>query len=148
MRAEKLTTETILDLGITERNFPDFRVGDTIEVHQFVKEGSKERVQIFKGDVIAMRNKGASGTFTVRKIGANNVSVERIFPYYSPIIKDIKVTRHGKVRRAKVYYVRDRVGKSARFKEKLLTKKQKAEAIASRKKAVTTQKKEEKASTE
>lgn len=134
MRAEKLTSETILNLGVTERNFPQFWIGDTIEVHQLVSEGNKERVQIFKGDVIAMRKKGASSTFTVRKIGANNVAVERIFPLHSPIIKNITVTRQGKTRRAKAYYMRDRVGKVARFKEKMLTKKQREEAAASKKK--------------
>jgi len=144
MRANKLTSETILDLAVAERKFPEFGVGDTIEVYQFVREGDKERVQIFKGDVIASRNKGASSTFTVRKIGAHSVPVERIFPYYSPIIKNIKVVRHGKVRRAQAYYVRDRVGKAARFKEKLLTKKQKEQAAASRKKAIAKKKQEEK----
>ncbi|HBR71000.1 TPA: 50S ribosomal protein L19 [Candidatus Dependentiae bacterium] len=136
MRAEKLTSETILNLGVTERDFPQFWIGDTIEVHQLVPEaeGNKERVQIFKGDVIAMRKKGASSTFTVRKIGANNVAVERIFPFYSPIIKSINVVRQGKTRRAKAYYMRDRVGKVARFKEKMLTKKQREEAAASKKK--------------
>lgn len=134
MRSEKLTSETILNLGVVEREFPSFNVGDTIEVHQFVKEGEKERVQIFKGDVIAIRKKGASGTFTVRKIGEHNVAVERIYPYYSPIIKSINIVRHGKARRAKAYYIRERVGKSARFKEKMLTQKQRAEAAASRKK--------------
>lgn len=119
MRAEKLTSETILNLGVTERNFPDFRVGDSIAVYQLITEGDKERIQIFKGDVIAIRHKGASGTFVVRKIGAHNVGVERIYPYYSPIIKEIKVIRRGKSRRAKAYFMRDRVGKSARFGEQL-----------------------------
>ena len=135
MRAQNITSETILSLGMSERSYPEFWIGDTIEVHLLVQEGSKERVQIFKGDVIAMHKKGGATTFTVRKIGANNVSVERIFPFYSPIIKDIKVTRKGKTRRAKAYYIRDRVGKSARFKEAILTKKQKEEAAASKKKA-------------
>jgi len=134
MIAQKLTSETILNLGVTERDFPQFNIGDTIEVHQYVTEGNKERVQILKCDVIAKHNKGASSTFTVRKIGAHSVAVERIFPYYSPIIKEIKVVRHGKARRAKAYYVRDRLGKSARFKEKLMTRKQRDEAVASRKK--------------
>ena len=141
MRAEKLTSETILNLGVADRKFPDFWIGDTIEVHQLVTEGNKERVQIFKGDVIAIRNKGCSSVFTVRKIGANNVPVERIFPYYSPIIKSIGVVRKGKTRRAKAYYVRDRVGKSARFTEALLTKKQKEEAAASKKKSLAAKKK-------
>ena len=129
MKAQKLTSETILNLGVEKRSFPDFGIGDTIAVHQFVTEGDKERVQIFEGDVIAIRNKGASGTFTVRKIAAHNIAVERIFPYYSPIIKSIAISRVGKTRRAKAYYVRDRLGKSARFAENVLTKKQKEHAV-------------------
>jgi large subunit ribosomal protein L19 len=132
MKAQTLTAETILDLGVAQRTFPQFNIGDTVEVYIYVKEGGKERVQIFKGDVIARHRKGVSSTFTVRKIGAHEVAVERILPYYSPIIKDVKVVRRGKARRAKAYYVRDRLGKSARFKEKLLTKKQREEAAASR----------------
>lgn len=130
MKAQKLTSETILDLGIGKQAFPDFGIGDTIAVHQFVTEGDKERIQTFEGDVIAIRHKGASGTFTVRKIAAHNVAVERIFPYYSPIIKSINIVRVGKTRRAKAYYVRDRLGKSARFAELVLTKEQKATAKA------------------
>lgn len=131
MKAQKLTSETILDLGIGtigtggKQAFPDFGIGDTIAVHQFVTEGDKERVQIFEGDVIAIRHKGASGTFTVRKVAAHNVAVERVFPYYSPIIKSINIVRVGKSRRAKAYYVRARLGKSARFSELVLTKEQK-----------------------
>lgn len=125
MKAGKLTKETISSLGITERSFPEFNIGDTIAVSQRVKEGNKERIQIFQGDVIAKSNNGASSTFTVRKIGANSIAVERIFPLYTPVITDIKVVRHGDVRRAKLYYVRDRVGKAARIKEKILTREQK-----------------------
>jgi len=125
MKAQKLTSETILDLGIAQRTFPSFNVGDTVAVHLYVTEGDKERVQIFEGDVIAIRHKGASGTFTVRKIGSHNVAVERILPYHSPIIKSIEVTRCGKSRRAKAYYVRNRVGKAVRFEELVLTKEQK-----------------------
>lgn len=125
MKAQTLTKETILDLGTEDRGFPQFRVGDTIEVSQIVKEGSKERIQKFIGDVIADHTNGVSSTFTVRKIGANSIGVERIFPYYSPIIADIKLIRYGKVRRAKLYYVRDLVGKAARIKEKIMTKEQK-----------------------
>ncbi len=143
MRANKLTSETILNLAVADRKFPEFHVGDTVAVHLIVKEGDKERVQIFEGDVIASRKKGASGTFIVRKISANNVSVERILPYYSPIIKEINVIRRGKTRRAQAYYVRERTGKAARFKEKLLTKKQKDEVVALRK-ATKSKKKAEK----
>lgn len=121
MKAKNLTIETILDLAVTQRSYPDFRIGDTIAVHQLIVEGDKERVQIFRGDVIAIHKKGASGTFTVRKIGAHNVPVERIYPYYTPIIKEIELVRRGKTRRAKAYYMRQRVGRSARFDENLLT---------------------------
>jgi len=125
MKATMLTKETITHLGVTNRTFPAFRVGDTIAVSQFVKEGNKERVQVFQGDVIAMRGSGVSQMFTVRRICANNIAVERIFPYYAPFIKSIKLLKRGDVRRAKLYYVRDRIGKAARIREKVLTKEQK-----------------------
>lgn len=122
MKAGKLTKETILDLNIADRGFPQFGVGDTIEVAVVVKEGNKERLQMFLGDVISMHNKGISSSFTIRKIGANNVGVERIFPYFSPIIDKIKVVKRGDIKRAKLYYLRDRVGKAARIKEKIQKK--------------------------
>lgn len=125
MKAATLTKETISQLGAAPRNFPTFRVGDTIAVSQIVREGNKERIQVFQGDVIAMRGAGASQTFTVRRISANNIPAERIYPYHSPIIDSIKVVKRGDVRRAKLYYVRDRIGKRARIKEKVLTKEQK-----------------------
>lgn len=127
MKSQKITSETILRLGVNDRKFPTFKVGDTIRVNQIVKEGDKERVQAFEGDVIASRNNGISSTFTVRKIGANAVAVERIYPYFSPAIESISVVRRGDIRRAQAYYVRERVGKAAKFKEKILTKAQKAE---------------------
>lgn len=130
MKAKNYTKETINQLGINARTFPSFGIGDTITVSIFIKEGEKKRVQDFQGDIIAIRNNGASSTFTIRKIGANSVAVERIFPYHSPIISDIKVVKKGDVRRAKLYYVRDRVGKSARIKEKILTKEQKQKIAA------------------
>lgn len=125
MKATKLTRETLADLGVEKRDFPSFKVGDTIAVATRIKEGDKERIQTFEGDVIADHRHGISSTFMVRKIGANGVAVERIFPYYSPKIESIKIVRIGKVRRAKLYYVRDRIGKAARIKEKVLTKKEK-----------------------
>jgi large subunit ribosomal protein L19 len=128
MKARVLTKETIKDVGVTDRKFPDFKVGDTIEVAQIVKEGEKERIQKFVGDVIAYHRNGIATTFMIRRIGANSIGVERIFPYYSPIISDIRLVKRGKVRRAKLFYIRDRVGKSARIKEKILTKEQKAKA--------------------
>ncbi len=130
MKASGLTKETILNLGVEDRNFPDFNIGDQIEVSVLIKEGTKERAQAFRGDVISRHNGGIASTFTVRRICSNNIGVERIFPYYSPIIKDIKLIKRGVVRRAKLFYIRDRVGKAARIKEKILTKEQKAAAKA------------------
>jgi large subunit ribosomal protein L19 len=130
MKAQKLTKETINQLGVYDRSFPQFQIGDAICVSQKIQEGDKERIQEFEGDVIAMHNNGVSTTFTVRRIGAHGVAVERIFPYYSPLIESIKVLRSGDVRRAKLFYMRNRVGKSARVREKVLTKEQKAAAQA------------------
>lgn len=124
MKSGNLTKETITGVGATSEH-PEFGIGDTIEVGLFVAEGNKERVQNFAGDVIAMHKNGVASTFTVRKIGANGIGVERIVPYHSPTISSIKVLKRGDVRRAKLFYVRDRVGKSARIKEKVLTKNQK-----------------------
>ncbi len=132
MKARGYTKETIAQIGVSKVDFPSFREGDTIAVHQRIKEGDKERIQVFQGDVIAMHKQGASSTFTVRKIGAHGVAVERTFPLYSPIIKEIKKIKTGDVRRAKLYYVRDRIGKAARLKEKVVTREQK-EASASAK---------------
>ena len=124
MKAKKLTRETIREVALVKKDYPDFNVGDTIAVSQRIKEGDKERLQVFEGDVIAIHNNGISSTFTVRKIGANAVAVERIFPYYSPKISKINFIHKGKVRRAKLYYIRDRVGKAARVKEKVVTREQ------------------------
>ena len=131
MKARVLTKETIKDVGVTDRGFPNFKVGDTIEIAQIVKEGEKERIQKFVGDVIAYHRNGIATTFMIRRIGANSIGVERIFPYYSPIISEIRLVKVGKVRRAKLFYVRDRVGKSARIKEKILTKEQKSKVMKS-----------------
>lgn len=98
---------------------PDFKPGDTINVHVKIKEGNKERVQQFQGVVIQRRHPNTNGeTFTVRKV-SNGVGVERIFPLLSPIIDKIEVIRRGKVRRARLYYLRGRQGKAARIKEKI-----------------------------
>jgi large subunit ribosomal protein L19 len=128
MKAKKYTKETIRNIGIIERNFDKFTVGDAIIVSQRIKEGEKERIQTFEGDVIGMHNNGIATTFTVRKIGANAVAVERVFPYYSPLVESVKFLRKGKVRRAKLYYMRDRIGKAARVKERVMTKEEKAQA--------------------
>jgi large subunit ribosomal protein L19 len=99
-------------------NIPDFGPGDTVRVHVRVVEGNRERVQIFEGVVIGRRGgSGSRATFTVRKISFG-VGVERIFPLHAPIIQEIEVIRRGDVRRAKLYYLRDRVGKATRIKEK------------------------------
>ena len=132
MKAKKLTKETIKELGVYKRDFPKFEIGDAIAVSQRIKEGNKERLQVFEGDVIAMSQNGASSTFTVRKIGANAVAVERIFPFYSPLVDSIKFISHGKVRRAKLYYMRDRIGKAARVQEKVITREQREQKAAAR----------------
>ena len=97
---------------------PSFSVGDTVKVHVKIKEGDKSRIQVFEGTVIAKKHGGISETFTVRRV-AYGVGVERVFPVHSPNVKDVAVVRHGRVRRAKLYYLRDRVGKAAKVKEKL-----------------------------
>jgi len=129
MKANKYTRETIRDIGMQKRDFPDFRVGDTIAISQRIKEGNKERLQVFEGDVIAIRHKGIAQNFTVRKIAANAVAVERIFPLYSPLIESIRFVRRGKVRRAKLFYIRKRVGKAARVTEKIESRKQKSKTV-------------------
>ena len=101
----------------TQPNFPDFKSGDSIIVSYKIVEGAKERIQDFRGDVIQMKGSGAGKTFTVRKI-SNGVGVERIFPFSSPHIVEIKVLKKGRVRRAKLFYLRNLVGKKAKIKEK------------------------------
>lgn len=99
------------------REIPDFKAGDNITVDYKIVEGSKSRIQSFKGDVIKRQGRGYTQSFTVRKI-SDGVGVERVFPLYSPHIDSIKVNKRGRVRRAKLYYQRDRFGKSARIQEK------------------------------
>ena len=101
---------------IPQRSFPEFKAGDNISVHYKIVEGVKERIQIFRGDVIQRRGTGLTQTFTIRKI-SNGVGVERIFPLYSPNIAEIELHKKGKVRRARIYYLRDLKGKAARIKE-------------------------------
>ncbi|HOK54287.1 MAG TPA: 50S ribosomal protein L19 [Armatimonadota bacterium] len=100
-----------------QKDVPQFGPGDTVRVHVRVIEGGKERVQVFEGVVIGQKEGGLRSTFTVRKI-SNGVGVERVFPLYSPKVAKIEVTRRGAVRRAKLYYLRGKVGKAARIKEK------------------------------
>jgi large subunit ribosomal protein L19 len=99
-----------------KKDLPPFNVGDTVKVHVIIREGDKERVQIFRGDVIGKRGGGLTATFTVRKVSFG-IGVERVFPLHSRMIKTIEVVRKARVRRAKLYYLRDLKGKAARLKE-------------------------------
>ena len=125
MKARTLTKETILNYDTEKRAFPDFGVGDTIEISQVIKEGDKERIQMFQGDVIIFHKNGAASTFTVRKISANGVGVERIFPYHSKNVSAIRILKKGNVCRARLTYIREKLGKSAHLKERILTKEEK-----------------------
>lgn len=100
-----------------KKDLPSFGPGDNISVSSKIVEGSKERIQVFKGDVIQIKGKGATKTFTVRKM-SGNFGVERIWPLSSPSIVDIKINKRGKVRRAKLFYIRELVGKKAKIKER------------------------------
>ena len=102
-----------------KKDFPDFKSGDNVTVNYKIIEGNKERIQAFKGEVLQRTGEGATKTFTVRKI-SNGVGVERVFPLYSPNIDSIEVNKRGKVRRARLFYLRDLKGKKARIKEKRL----------------------------
>ena len=99
-----------------KQTVPVFHVGDTVRVHNKIKEGTRERIQIFEGTVIKRQNGGARETFTVRK-NSNGIGVEKTWPLHSPSVDNVEVVRKGKVRRAKLYYLRDRVGKAAKVKE-------------------------------
>ena len=102
-----------------KKTLPDFNVGDTVKVDVKIKEGERERIQVFEGTVISKKGSGISETFTVRKV-SYGFGVERIFPVHSPSVSDVKVIRKGRVRRSKLYYLRDRVGKAAKVKEKIV----------------------------
>jgi len=101
-----------------KENSPEVAIGDTVKVHLKVKEGNRERIQVFEGTVIAKKHGGIEETFTVRRV-SYGVGVEKVFPVHSPAIEKVELVRHGKVRRAKLYYLRDRVGKAAKVKERL-----------------------------
>ncbi len=107
----------LIDQDSLRSDVPEFAPGDTLKVHVRVVEGNKERVQVFQGVVIRRQGDGLRETFTVRKL-SYGVGVERTFPVHSPIIAEIEVVTHGDVRRAKLYYLRDRIGKAAKIKEK------------------------------
>jgi large subunit ribosomal protein L19 len=94
---------------------PDFRPGDSVRVHAKVVEGDRERIQVFEGVVIRIRTRGAGSSFTVRRV-SHGIGVERVFPLHSPLVEKVEVTRVGRVRRGRLYYLRDRVGKAARIK--------------------------------
>ena len=100
------------------KEMPEVNVGDTVRVHLRVKEGNRERIQVFEGTVIAKKHGGINETFTVRRV-AHGCGVERVFPLHSPTVEKVEVVRNGKVRRAKLYYLRDRVGKAAKVKSKV-----------------------------
>ena len=106
-----------IEAGQLKESVDAFRVGDTVRVHNKIKEGNRERIQVFEGDVIRRHGSSNRETFTVRKVSFG-VGVERTFPVHSPKIEKIEVVRHGAVRRAKLYYLRDKVGKAARLREK------------------------------
>lgn len=98
-----------------KKELPEINIGDTVKVHVKIKEGDRERIQIFEGTVIAKKHGGVNETFTVRRV-AYGVGVERVFPVHSPNVAKVELVRSGKVRRAKLYYLRDRVGKAAKVK--------------------------------
>ncbi len=106
-----------LEAGLLRHDLPRITPGDTVKVHVKVKEGEKERIQVYQGVVIGIKGGGMRTSFTVRKI-SNGVGVERIFPLNSPTIDKMEVVRHGKVRRAKLYFLREKLGKAGRLKER------------------------------
>ncbi len=108
----------LVDTAQLRDDHPSFRPGDSVRVHVRVTEGNRTRLQVFEGDVIARKGGGIRETFTVRKISFNGIGVERTFPLHAPVIDHIEVRRRGRVRRAKLYYLRDRVGKKARIRER------------------------------
>lgn len=122
------------DISMELKQWPEFRVGDTVRVNYRIVEGDKQRIQAYEGTVISIRGEGASKTFIVRRV-THDVGVERIFPYSSPSIAGIDVIRKGKVRRAKLYYLRQRSGKSARIKEAFDSQAQERKASRAAKRA-------------
>ena len=113
---KEIESEQISEI-LKKREVPEFKAGDTVKVNVFVTEGNKERIQAFEGVCIARSNRGFNSTFTIRKI-SHGEGVERVFPLYSPMLESINLVRRGKVRRSKLYYLRQRSGKSARIAEK------------------------------
>ncbi len=99
-----------------KKEVPELNIGDVVKVHVRIKEGEKSRIQVFEGTIIAKKHGGISETFTVRRV-AHGCGIERVFPVHSPVVEKVEIVRYGKVRRAKLYYLRDRVGKAAKVKE-------------------------------
>ena len=108
----------VIEQGQIREDKPQIRIGDTVKVHVKIREGERERIQIFEGTIIARRGSGVSETFTVRRV-SYGVGVERVFPVNSPNVAKVELVRAGRVRRSKLYYLRDRVGKAAKVKEQL-----------------------------
>ena len=108
----------VQDTFIQKKDFPEFKAGDTITVYYEIKEGNKTRTQFFKGVVLQIRGEGATKTFTIRKM-SGTVGVERIFPFNMPALQKIELNKKGKVRRARIFYLRELTGKKARIKEKI-----------------------------
>lgn len=112
------TMEVFNQKNMKQDNVPAAQIGDSVRVHVKIKEGSRERIQVFEGTVIAKKHGGIAETITVRRVSFG-VGVEKVFPVHAPTVEKIELVRHGKARRAKLYYLRDRVGKSAKLEEKL-----------------------------
>lgn len=112
---DALKTITIQSM---KTEIPQFKIGDTVKISVKIREGERERIQMFEGTVIARKGSGIAETFTVRRV-SYGVGVERVFPIHSPNVVDVKVIRNGRVRRSKLYYLRDRVGKAAKVKEQI-----------------------------
>ena len=115
-----MNTVELFEKAVQKPDFPEFRAGDTVRVHVKITEGEKTRVQPFEGVVIGMRKRGNRGSFVVRKVSYGGIGVERTFPFFSPAIEKVEVLRTGRVRHAKLYYLRDLTGKAARVREKKL----------------------------
>ncbi len=107
-----------ISAGMLKTEVPELKIGSTVRVHVRIKEGDKSRIQVFEGTIIARNNSGIAETFTVRRV-SYGVGVERVFPVHSPNVEKVETVRNGRVRRAKLYYLRDRVGKAAKVKEKI-----------------------------
>lgn len=113
-----MSTMTLLTDNMLKKDVPELNIGDTVRVHVRIKEGDRERIQMFEGTIISRRGGGISESFTVRRV-SYGVGVERVFPVHSPNVEKVDIIRRGRVRRSKLYYLRDRVGKAAKVKEQI-----------------------------